>query len=693
MTDASPAAEGAQPPATPFGDLDAYLALPRLSGLALSPDGTRLVVGAAALVPDATRYVSALWEVDPTGSRPARRLTRGTKGAGNPVFAPDGSLLFLSARPDPDAKDSGDDDPPALWVLPVDGGEARVLARRPGGIGDVKVAVASGTVVVTSDTLPHSVTAEDDEQRRKARKERKVSALLHESYPVRYWDHDLGPGQTRLLTAAWPEGLDEATLELRDLTPAPGRALDELGYDVSPDGAWVATSWQVLERGGRRESLALLDVATGTWRLLLDDPAREYGSPRFSPDGSKLAVTVFGRPSDVDPPSVVLGVADLTGLQPDAQPEVRVLTGAWDRWPSDPVWSPDSSTIYVTADDDGRAPVFAVDVATGEVTRLTGDHGAYSDVQVSADGAYLYAMRSAVDSPALPVRLNAGTPVQQPVTLQAPAAAPALPGTLTEIETTTGDGVRQRAWLCLPDGASAENPVPLLLWIHGGPLSSWNSWSWRWNPWLAVAQGYAVVLPDPALSLGYGQDFIKRGWGRWGAEPYQDLMDVTDAVEARPDIDATRVAAMGGSFGGYMANWVAGHTDRFLGIVSHASLWALDQFGPTTDAYDYWRREMTPPMAAQFSPHQFVDKIVTPMLVVHGDRDYRVPIGEGLRLWAELAERGGEDGVMPHKFLYYPDENHWVLQPQHAKVWYDTVFAFLAHTVLGRDWVVPEILR
>jgi len=143
-----------------------------------------------------------------------------------------------------------------------------------------------------------------------------------------------------------------------------------------------------------------------------------------------------------------------------------------------------------------------------------------------------------------------------------------------------------------------------------------------------------------------------------------------------------------------MANWIAGHTDRFRGIVTHAGLWALDQFGPTTDAFHYWRREMTEAMALGNSPHRFVDEIRTPLLVIHGDHDYRVPIGEALRLWAELAERWqDDDGTMPHKFLYFPDENHWVLTPEHAKVWYETVHAFLAVHVLGRPWQVPDLLQ
>ena len=135
----------------------------------------------------------------------------------------------------------------------------------------------------------------------------------------------------------------------------------------------------------------------------------------------------------------------------------------------------------------------------------------------------------------------------------------------------------------LPETAAEQAKAPLLLWAHGGPLSSWNTWSWRWNPWLMAAQGYAVLLPDPALSTGYGHDFIARGHGQWGGQPYRDLMAITDAAVARPDIDEARTAMMGGSYGGYMANWIAGHTGRFRAIVSHASLWALDQMFGTTD--------------------------------------------------------------------------------------------------------------
>ena len=207
-----------------------------------------------------------------------------------------------------------------------------------------------------------------------------------------------------------------------------------------------------------------------------------------------------------------------------------------------------------------------------------------------------------------------------------------------------------------------------------------------------AARGYAVLLPDPALSTGYGQQMIERGYTSWGAVPFSDVMAITDAVAERADVDKTRTAMMGGSYGGYMANWIAGHTDRFQAIVSHASLWVLDQMFGTTDGPAFWRRSFgdfttQPERYLENSPHLHVDKIVTPMLIIHGDKDYRVPVGEALRLWWDLTSRSKQV-----KFLYFPDENHWVLKPGDVEVWYATVLAFLAEHVRGEAWHQPELL-
>ena len=689
-------------PATAFHDLDAFNALPRLSGLTMSPDGGRLVTRLSSLDREGNRFVGALWEVDPAGDAPARRLTRSAKGESSAAFTPDGTLLFTSARPDPDAA-ADDETPVTLWALPARGGEARVVATRPGGIGDVVVAREAGTLLVTTSALPGAgEDAESDAERREARKDAKVDAILHDSYPVRYWDADLGPDTPRLLTGSLGDGPDD-DVELRQVLGDLRHTLRDATIDVTPDGRTAVSTWNRVEgRGTMRYTLVAIDVASGTVRTLLQDPEHEYEQPRISPDGSQVALQVYTRSTPEDPGDYQLAVVSLPTVSPEdgdggmgaGDIEVRLVAPDLDRWSGRPVWTPDGTALLVVTDDDGRAPVLRVDVASGEVTRLTGDDGAYSDVQVSPDGAWVYALRSAVDAPPAPVRLGARAADQQPTFLRGPVPQPVLPGRLEEVRTSAEDGTPLRAWLCLPDDASPEQPAPLLLWIHGGPLGSWNAWSWRWQPWLAVAQGYAVLLPDPALSTGYGRDFIARGWGSWGAAPYTDLMTVTDAAEALDFVDGSRTAAMGGSFGGYMANWIGGHTDRFAAIVTHASLYALDQFAATTDAAHYWGREMTPEMTAEHSPHSSAAAWVSPTLVIHGDKDYRVPIGEALRLWWDLTRKDtAEDGSMPHKFLYYPNENHWILTPNNAKVWYQTVFAFLAQHVRGEDFVTPELLR
>ncbi|MEX2620064.1 MAG: S9 family peptidase [Egibacteraceae bacterium] len=347
--------------------------------------------------------------------------------------------------------------------------------------------------------------------------------------------------------------------------------------------------------------------------------------------------------------------------------------------------------MVFTADDRGHTLPFRVELATDAVTRLA-TQGAFDSLCVAPDGTAVYALRSAIDRPPQAVVLDAHAPEQEPRALPTPGADTVVPATVHRLEATAADGTSVPSWLVLPPGATARTPAPLVVWVHGGPVASWTGWHWRWNPHVLVERGYAVLMPDPALSTGYGHGYIARGWGRWGAEPYTDLLAAVDGACGRADVDHGRTALMGGSFGGYMANWVAGHTDRFACIVTHASLWDLGQFHGSTDLGVWWEREFGDPYTdparyAEHSPAGHVDRIRTPMLVIHGDRDYRVPVGEALKLWTDLSRHGVEA-----KFLSFPDEHHWILKPANIRLWYETALAFLDHHVRGRPWRRPDLL-
>jgi len=655
---------------TPFEDLDAFLALPRVAGLAVAPDGSRAVTGVSELNAKGTEYVTAIWELDVTGQRPARRLTRGAAGESAPAFTADGDLLFLAKRDTPDADRS---EPTAsVWRLPAGGGEAVAVLDLAGGVDAIHTARAADVTLVTAPLMPSAADVADDARVRALRTDGKISAVLHTGYPVRHWDHDIGPAEPHLVDPSGP----------RDVTPHPGGGLREADVDLSADGRFAVASWAIPGPGASlRRTLVRVDVATGTQTTIVDDPHADLGAPAISPDGSAVAFIRESHSTPRDAPRMTLCVKPFNG-------PVTTIAENWDRWPASVAWTRDGSALVVTADDGGRRPIFLVDAGDSSVTRLTADDFAYTDVHPAPGGA-IFALRSSYSVPPHPVRVDRDGAIMVLPCVDAPE----VPGEVVDVTAVADDGTEIRSWLVLP---RADAPAPLVLWIHGGPLGSWNTWHWRWNPWLLAARGYAVLLPDPALSTGYGQDFVQRGWGAWGFAPYTDLMAAVDGVLGHPRVDATRTAAMGGSFGGYMANWIAGHTDRFDAVITHASLWALDQFGPTTDGAYWWAREMTAEMAERNSPHRGVGEITTPTLVIHGDKDYRVPIGEGLRLWFDLLTRSGlpaaDDGTSPHRFLYFPTEGHWVLAPQHTKIWYQVVLGFLGRHLLDEPEVRPDTL-
>lgn len=659
----------------PF-DVDDFLAMPRLSSLLALPRGG-LAVQSTLPDSDAAKFRTAITEIDPAGE--VRQLTVPREGLSAVGCTPEGDLLLCDRRGDPDDPSAGNP-VPALWRLPAAGGEAHFVAATPSGVGSVRVARDVGTTVLISDVFPSAGELGDDRAKAEAREKADTSAMLFEGYPFRHWDHYLGPRAPRLFVL-------EADGGLRDLTGNAGQALREAAWDITPDGSTILTSWETPAGRARVDrDLVAIDVKTGERRTVQREPDVYIDSVACSPDGQYAAVIRTVLETRETPPDRQLWLVPL-GDQPP-----RRLAASLDLFPNTLVWTPDLAAVLFTADEQGREPVFRVEIADPDAEAVPLSRtGAFSSVQPAPDGTAVYALRATLERPPEVVALDPMRPDQEPSVVYAPASRD-LPGRVDEVHTTTEDGTPLRAWLVLPK--EATGPAPLVLMVHGGPMASWNTWQWRWQSQVFADRGYAVLLPDPALSTGYGMHMLRRAWPEWAEVPYRDLIALTDVALRRSDLDANRTAVAGGSFGGYMTNWIIGHTDRFRCAVSHAGLWEMTSFRGTTDdiilqGFDRFWGDPTesPEVYRRASPSTYVNRITTPTLVVHGAHDYRVPDGQGLAVYSDLQVRGVRSAL-----LYLPDENHWVLKPGNIRVWYSTVLAWLDHHVLDKPWEPPEIV-
>ncbi|MGE5336596.1 MAG: prolyl oligopeptidase family serine peptidase [Gemmatimonadota bacterium] len=653
--------------------VEQHVALKRVSDIAAAPDGTWLAVVVERLDRDGAKYVSDLWKV-PTDGSPAVQLTRGDSKDRAPCFRHDGALGFLSNRQPNEVKpDDEADKRMQVWLLPKEGGEPRQLTDEPLGIDGFRFARNADRMVAFAPVI--AGVAHDAQREVNAKRGKNgPSARRFRQQPVRHWDHWLHENPD--LPCSHLIAFDASGGGRIDLTPDARREFAiEPALDISADGKRVAVTRQT--PGKDREldaTLLVIDLETKAQRVFGEADNVMFDAPLFSPDGTRIATTRSTR----SPKTVMRPLATIIDV---ASGEMRQLAAHWDRWPTLARWSADGRQLIATADDDGHTPVFTIDSANGTVERITAwaAGGAHSQLEALADGRIAGIRSTLLDAPeCFVVEPN---PVSTPRTLaRLSGFVPATDWAEVESFTTPStDGVAIQSFLVKPKNASGR--LPLALWIHGGPIGmDVDGWHWRWNPLLAVAQGYAVALPNPRGSTGFGQEFIQGIWGNvWGDQCYKDLMAVTDALAARADIDATRTMAMGGSFGGYMTNWIGTQTDRFRCLITHASIVTMAQFTGTTDHPAWWYLEMGgenpyEDMARfdRFAPIRHIGNWKTPVLIIHGELDYRCPINEGLNLFEALQYHG-----VPSELLLFPDENHWILKPRNIVAWYDAVLEFI----------------
>ncbi|WP_338847196.1 S9 family peptidase [Massilia sp. W12] len=653
--------------------------LQRAQNLALSPCGRWAAVALERLHADGGHYVCHLWRVPLDGKGKPLQLTNGDCRDSQPAFRSDGGLAFLSDRRDGESPESCDAQRRQIWLLPPHGGMPLRISDEPLGVLAFKFARNAETMAMLA---PHWPGVERDQQRdeMKKRREHGPSALHYRSMPVRHWDHWLGATAPHLLVA------DQDGADVRDLTPdldAQGvRALEHAEFDISADGAQIAITWSRLAPDRYRDSSLMIftldrDTRAIGQRLYAVHDCIQVEHPLFSPDGKALAYCQETRSMQYAPRRS-LHLLDLESG------DSRRLAPEWDAWPQPAAWHDDGKSLFVSAEEQGEVAIFALELGSGDVVCMT-QHGSHSDLHFDVRREMLVGLRSSLRHPPEVFQLACN----DSRTLDLPHLMSGFTPAKFEVRKLHAyaeDGSRIQYWLLLPP--HGVYPCPALMWIHGGPINAWqDTWHWRWNPLLALAQGYAVILPNPRGSTGFGQEFVDGIWNnQWGAQCYRDLIAVLNAVSQHVEIDHQRIAAMGGSFGGYMTNWIGTQTGRFSCLVTHASVYDMRTFATTVDDPAYWYLTMggapfaRGPEYERYSPAAHVANWRSPTLIIHGDKDYRVPVQEAQALFEALQYHGVES-----EMVIFPDEGHWIAKPKNTIAWYGFIFEFLQRHLKAQE--------
>ncbi len=665
---------------------------------------------------------SAQAERSSAGSLPAERILITDQDADRPRWAPDGKrFAFLST------KEGGSQ----VWIADFDGSAGSVTAVHR----LTSVATEAGgelwspdgkNILFTSDVYPEcdgepAAEASCNQRKVEEHEKSKVKALIFDHLLYRHWNAYKEGKRSHIFVRLFQEDTIAQNLRVEpaniDLTPGDYDAPEfSLGgqddYAFSPDGQEIcytsnhdkveATStnndlWTVpvnvgTDRVGAGDSPA--QVLAKTKNITADNPASD-STPLYSPDGRYIAYRAQQRPGYESDRFRLMLYDRKTGKS-------KNLTENFDSWVGTYAWASDSSTLYFGAEMSGKNPIFKIELANLTPQAMTNAFN--DDVIVDPHGRTILFTGMGISQPN---ELFIATLGRTPSNLPSPERAQCWStlgvgsfcveveqlthlneGLLSQVsmsplETfffTGAHGDEVQGFLVKPPNFDASKKYPVKFLIHGGPQGAWgDDWSYRWNPELFAANGYVVVMINFHGSTGYGQKFVDSINGDWGGAPFEDLMKGLDYAEKTyPFIDKDRECALGASFGGYMANWVLGHTDRFKCIVSHDGTFNNESDWGTTEElwFNEWEFHGTPytnrELYRKWSPHLFATNFKTPTLVVHGQLDYRLDVSEGFQLFTTLQRLG-----VPSKMLYFPDEGHWVLKPQNSQLWWKTV----------NDWV------
>jgi len=647
---------------------DDMIQMHRVGEPEISPDGKWIAYTLSTPDMDANRNASNIWVVATSGGAPLQ-LTRSGHDS-SPLWSPDGkTLAFLSSR-------SGDSQ---VYLMAMDGGEPHQFTHLSTGADIVKWSPDGKTIAFTSGVYADCKDDACNKERDEEKEKNKVKAHVANHLLYRHWNHWQDDKRSHLFVVA-----ADGNGTPRDLTPGANYDVppDQRGgpedINFSPDSKEICYTavTDPMEAVSTNGDLFVVPVEGGASKRITTQAGFD-GNPVYSPDGKYIAFHAQLTP---------VYEADLWCVMryDRASEKIEELSVGFDRSAENLAWSPDSQTIYFTAENETLRPVYAMEAKPGATPKKIVAEGFNSAISFSGDGKTLAFERTSLTMPAEVFAATGDGTAARQLTRHNDAILAALE--LNAPETFWFDGAagtKVQAMMIRPPNFDRAKKYPLLVLLHGGPQTMWsNAWGYRWNAQVFSGAGYVTLMINRRGSTGYGQKFTDEITNDWGGKAYTDVMNGVDyALRTYPFVDGTKMAAAGGSYGGYMADWIATHTGRFKAIVSHAStfdkaaMWATEELW--FEEHDMQGTPWSNPESyRKWSPSTYaaeLGKYKTPTLVITGERDYRVPYTQSLEFFSALQRQS-----VPSKLVIFPDEGHWVLKPQNSRFWYKTFFDWLA---------------
>lgn len=655
------AALAQQKRAITFDDL---IGFGRVSDPQISPDGKTVAFVVTNYNKSENTSNSNIYLV-PIEGAPIRQLTSAKKANNTPRWMPDGkSIAFVSSR----------DGESQIWVIPVTGGEARKVTTISTEASGLVISPDGKYLAFHSDVYPDLPDDKANHERNEKREKSKVKAKIFTTLPYRVWNSWKDDKRSHVFVVPSSGG------EPKDMTPGdydspPIDIGGSVDYAFSPDGKELCfvRNTDPMIAVSTNNDLFIVPVTGGESKRITESKAND-NQPVYSPSGKYIAYRAMARPGfEADRYRLM--------LYERASGKTANLTEEFDRSIDDIVWSPDEKSLLFDADDQGYHSIYRVEVATKNVQQLTSKMYA-SSLRITPDGRTIVFARQSINRPAEIWRMDInGKNLKQLSHVNDEKVAQLEMNPVEEFWFTGRDGTKIGGLMVKPPFFDTRKKYPMVYLIHGGPQGQWaDAISYRWCAQMFASPGYVVVLLNPRGSTGYGQKLTDEISGDWGGKVYDDLMRGVDTVIARYDfIDRDRLAAAGASYGGYMINWIEGHTDRFKCVVSHDGVFnATSMYGTTEELWFVeWEFKGTPwenpELYAKWSPSNYIKNFRTPMLIIHGQQDFRVDVSEGFQLFTALQRM-----KVPSKFLYFPDEGHWVLKAQNSELWYKSVLDWIA---------------